>query len=172
MAGPMAYLAPGHSRVTACAITCAVECRSTVRPRSEPAVITLTRELSGNGADKSRSRAIDEAGYRRLGQTRANGRGQVGHRRPRRKLPRGTVGQAHRYRVRVLGRVAGHGVGSGHLANDRDRPDRRKNGFRWLLQADPLRPRYRPRWCLPRARGRHRPPPELAGYRGHRRERP
>src|SRR5580658_5883403 len=55
MAGPMAYLAPGQSRVTAWAITWAVEWRSTERPISEPAVMTLTLELSGKAADRSRS---------------------------------------------------------------------------------------------------------------------
>src|SRR5438105_4270669 len=31
MAGPMAYFASGNSRTTACAITCAAECRMTSR---------------------------------------------------------------------------------------------------------------------------------------------
>ena len=55
MAGPMAYLAPGQSRVTAWAMTCAVECRSTDRPTSDAAVITLTLELFGKVAVRSRS---------------------------------------------------------------------------------------------------------------------
>ena len=39
----MAYLAPGNRSVTACAITCAVEWRSTSRPSSESGVTIATR---------------------------------------------------------------------------------------------------------------------------------
>src|SRR2546430_2339079 len=42
MAGPMAYFAPGKRSVTACAITCAVECRSTSRPSGEAGVTIVT----------------------------------------------------------------------------------------------------------------------------------
>src|SRR6478609_4967540 len=42
MAGPMAYLAPGKRSLTAWAMTCAVEWRSTSRPSSESGVMIAT----------------------------------------------------------------------------------------------------------------------------------
>ena len=56
MTGPMAYLAPGHSRSTACASTWAVEWRNTLRPASESAVTMATSEPSTSEELRSTSR--------------------------------------------------------------------------------------------------------------------
>src|SRR5580700_8331938 len=52
----MAYLAPGHKRRTASAITCAVECRRNSRPASLSAVTMATWSPSCNRVSKSTSR--------------------------------------------------------------------------------------------------------------------
>src|SRR5215831_16908853 len=53
MGGPMAYLAPGQSCVTACASTCAVEWRSMCRPSGVSLVMIWTVAPSGNGVVRS-----------------------------------------------------------------------------------------------------------------------
>ncbi len=54
MAGPMAYLAPGHRSVTAWAITWAVEWRRMYRPSGVSAVRTATVAPSGRVHPRSR----------------------------------------------------------------------------------------------------------------------
>ena len=51
----MENLAPGNSWVTAWAMTCAVECRSTWRPGSVSTVTMATRAWSGRGRVRSTS---------------------------------------------------------------------------------------------------------------------
>src|SRR5690349_2610945 len=51
----MANFAPGHSWVTACASTCAVEWRSTCLPSSVPAVMIATEAPSTSGTLRSTS---------------------------------------------------------------------------------------------------------------------
>src|SRR6266536_5072329 len=55
MGGPMAYLAPGNRSHTACAITCAVECRSTRNPSGSVAMTGSTATSSSTGQDRSTS---------------------------------------------------------------------------------------------------------------------
>src|ERR1700716_757874 len=53
MAGPIAYRAPGKRSVTACAITCAVECRSTSRPSGVAGVTIVTAASWSIGRSRS-----------------------------------------------------------------------------------------------------------------------
>src|SRR3954451_14175041 len=55
MGGPMAYLAPGHSDVTACASTWEVEWRSTSLPLGVSLVMISTVAPSGSGVVRSAS---------------------------------------------------------------------------------------------------------------------
>src|SRR4051794_2365054 len=53
MAGPIAYLAPGNSRVTASARTCAVEWRNTSRPSTVFGVTSCNSVSCASGRDRS-----------------------------------------------------------------------------------------------------------------------
>ena len=92
----MAYLAPGHSRRTAWAITCAVEWRRTSRPASVSPVTMATWAPSGSGELQVHLPAVDRGDDRRLGQAGADGLGELGCRRALGQLPRRAVGKTNR----------------------------------------------------------------------------
>ena len=77
MAGPMAYLAPGKRSVTACAITCAVEWRSTSRPSAESGVTIATGGVVVDRAVEIDPLAVDRGRERGLGQAPADRRRDV-----------------------------------------------------------------------------------------------
>ena len=87
MAGPMVTLACGKSSFTAWAIRCEVEWRMISSASGLFSVMISTRAPSCRGADKVNQLAVDLAGKGSLGQTGADGGGQIGNRGPLRQGP-------------------------------------------------------------------------------------
>src|SRR5438105_12945456 len=69
MAGPMAYFAPGYRSHTACAMTWAVECRSTCRPSGSATITGSTEASSSTGQDRSTGRPSTRAQMASVGRT-------------------------------------------------------------------------------------------------------
>ncbi len=96
MAGPIENLAPGKSRVTAWAITCAVECRSTWRPSGVAAVMIGDGRSVVQGDTQVGLGAVDDRSDRRLLQAGADRSGQIERRGVVGQFALGAVGERDR----------------------------------------------------------------------------
>ncbi len=95
--GPIENLAPGNSRVTACARTCAVEWRSTWRPSSVSSVmIADRRRRRAAGAVRSVSVPSTVAATAALSSRLPIEAGQIERRRALGQLALGSVGEGDR----------------------------------------------------------------------------